>query len=123
MGTVLFCVAGVVAAIRLAAILLIIRDRLLGTPPVTFEDPAPGEPPVKPVSLLLWRRILAIPFAILVGPPLELVVAILFTPLLVAQVGFLASHWPRFRLYGVPLPQIGLPEDAFFGPPDVKPPA
>jgi hypothetical protein len=100
-----------VATIWLAAILLIIRDRLLCLRPDHCELPSPEEPPVNPVSLPFWRRILAIPLAILAGLPLILVVAILVAPIVVAELGYVAYHWLRFRLLGIPLPQIGLPEE------------
>ncbi len=112
MWVTLSCTALVVAAIWLAALLLAIRDRYGATdaPPLVRSEP--DALPVEVVVLTRRKRVLMVPLAILLGPVVILVVSILVVPLLLLQFRFLARHWLRFKLFGIPMPPVCPPEIA-----------
>lgn len=111
MGYTLAFIAGLVAVIWLAAILLVIRDKHYGYP-VTFaskhlsaesacpEPDSPGPPP-----LPRWREMLLMPFGLLV----VIVVIVLLAPLAIANGSYYFYRWLKFKILGVPLPVPGLP--------------
>lgn len=108
----LFCTALFVAIVWLAALFLAIRDRVCGAgaPPRVLSEH--DGPPAEAVVLPRWKRLLLVPVALLLGPPVILVVSLLVAPLLVVQFGFFAYHWVRLKLFGIPMPPVGPPEAA-----------
>jgi len=112
MWVALFLVAEVVAIIWFAAILLAVRDRLRGDRSSPLQDPQPQGLPDDSIPLPRWKRILAIPLVVLVGPPVVFVVLVLVTPFILVQFGFLAFHSLRYKLFGIPMPRFELPRDA-----------
>ncbi len=111
MWVTLFCVALVVAMIWLAALLLAVRDRIRGDRSLLLANSDPERIPGDLISWPLWERILAIPLAVLVGPPVAVVVLVLVTPFVLLQLGFLGFHWLRYKLFGIAMPRSELPRD------------
>lgn len=101
-------VAMVVAIVWVAASLLALRDRGARAPQLLKSEVA--TPLADAAALPPWKRVLMIPLAILVMPPVVAVVVILVVPIVAVQLGCLACYWLRFKLLDIPMPPLGPPE-------------
>lgn len=59
-----------------------------------------------------WKRLVAIILVPVVMPLSLIVVLAILLPLLILQITFYAFYKARFRLFGVPMPPVNLPDDA-----------
>lgn len=109
---VLSVVAVFATCVWLAVALLMLRDRIRGDQPVSLLESEGEEPAIDTDSQPGWKRMVAVPLGLVLGPVVIAVVVVLVMPLLVLQFGFAAYCWLRFRLVGIPMPPFGPPEDA-----------
>ena len=110
MSVVLFVAVEVVAIIWVAAIILAFRDRVRGnglpTASISLSESLAASPPVP-----LWKRLLAIPLAMVIHPPTLLILFVLLAPFAVMIFAAHGFYWLRFKLFGVPMPDLGPRED------------
>ncbi len=119
-ATVFGIAVGIAVPFWLAVILLTLRDRFRGDPPLMVDAPGDESETVEDETETaeaaptpLWKRAMAIPLALLVGPPLILIVLVILAPLFAVQLGAFAFYWLRFQIHGIPNPWVGeIGEDA-----------
>jgi hypothetical protein len=93
MGYTLLCIAGLVAVIWFAAILLWFRDTYYGDPATLASNDSSTEPAYPELQSLgapplpLWRKVVGFPLALHVALPAIIVLIVLFAPLAIAGVG------------------------------------
>jgi hypothetical protein len=116
MWVVLFVIAEVVAIIWLAGFLLVILDRWRGPGAETPVKAQPVDAPDMTADLPRWKHLLGVILGAILFPPLVVLLFVLAAPLVAVNVGFLAYHWLRLKLFGIPMPSLGLPDEAFESP-------
>ena len=110
MSVVLFVAVEVVAIIWVAAVILAVRDRVRGIDPqtasISLDEALAASPPMP-----LWKWLLAIPLAMVILPPTLLILFVLLAPFAVIIFAAHGFYWLRFKLFGVPMPDLGPRED------------